>query len=263
MSDDARAALPCRVCGETTRRLFDGPLLDLRVGYHDCPRCGYVQTDPPNWLARAYGEAINRSDTGILRRNARNARLVMRVMDVLGVLHGRVVDCAGGYGLLVRMLRDAGVDALWRDPYCENLVARGFEHAGEPAALVTAFEAMEHFVEPPGELDALMALGDAVLVSTDLIADPAPAPGTWWYYGAEHGQHIGFFRPQTLRWLAARAGWHLHSDGRSFHLFTRAPLPDWRWRWARGSLRLAGLVARLRLRSRVWTDHAAMSRPAP
>ena len=32
---------------------------------------------------------------------------------------------------------------------------------------------------------------DAVLVSTDLMPDPAPAPGTWWYYGAEHGQQEG------------------------------------------------------------------------
>jgi hypothetical protein len=249
----------CRVCGGATRKLFDGPLLAHQVAYFECPHCLYVQTEMPYWLEQAYAQAINRSDTGILRRNARNARLVVRVLGMLGLLSARVVDCAGGYGLLVRMLRDKGVDALWRDRYAENLVARGFEHRGEPAQLATAFEAMEHFVDPAAELDALFALADVVLVSTDLAPNPAPAPGTWWYYGPEHGQHIGFFRLQTLRHLADRAGWHLNSDGRSFHLFSRAPVPAWRWRWARNSMRLAGLTARLNLKSRVWTDHAAMS----
>lgn len=254
-------ALNCRVCGTPALALFEGRVLAYSIGYFGCPACGYVQTQTPTWLDEAYTEAINRSDTGILRRNARNAKLVIRVLAMLGALKGRVLDCAGGYGLLVRMLRDAGVNARWRDRYAHNLVARGFEQAeGERADLVTAFEAMEHFIAPADELAGLMAQADAVLVSTDLIPDPAPAPGTWWYYGAEHGQHIGFFRLRTLRYLADRAGWHLNSDGRSFHLFTRQPLPRWRWRWARGTLRLAPLTARLHLKSRVWTDHAEMSR---
>jgi hypothetical protein len=50
------------------------------------------------------------------------------------------VDCAGGYGILTRLLRDIGVDALWSDPFCQNLMALGFEHSNEPAELVTAFE---------------------------------------------------------------------------------------------------------------------------
>ena len=37
-----------------------------------CPKCGYVQTETPYWLEQAYVHAINRSDTGLLRRNARN-----------------------------------------------------------------------------------------------------------------------------------------------------------------------------------------------
>jgi Nif-specific regulatory protein len=45
----------------------------------------------------------------------------------LGSLFGTVVDCAGGYGILVRLLRDYGVNALWSDPYCENVLAKGFE----------------------------------------------------------------------------------------------------------------------------------------
>ena len=250
----------CRVCGGPVRALFQGRLLSHTVGYEECPACGYVQTEQPHWLDEAYSQAINVSDTGILRRNARNARLVIRILALVGTLRGKVIDCAGGYGLLVRMLRDSGINARWADPYCDNLVARGFEaQAGERADLLTAFEAMEHFVHPAQELAGMLARADHVLVSTDLIADPAPQPGQWWYYAPEHGQHIGFFRPRTLVWLAQHLQCHVHSDGKSFHLFTRQPLPRWRWKLARHTAKLGPLLARLRLRSLVWSDRRLMA----
>lgn len=254
------AAIACRVCGQPSAFVFEGPLLRHRVRYHECAACGYVQTEAPYWLDEAYKEAINRSDTGILRRNERNARLVIRVLAMLGALRGTVIDCAGGYGLLVRMLRDRGVDARWADRYCDNLVARGFEaRDGERADLVTAFEAMEHFVQPVDELAALLARTDHVLVSTDLIADPAPRPEQWWYYAPEHGQHIGFYRPRTLEWIARRLQCRVLSDGRALHLFTRRSVAPWRWTLARRSSRLAPLIARLWLKSRVWPDHDEMA----
>ncbi len=247
----------CRVCGQPTVPLFDGPLLNHQVAYFECNDCAYVQTEMPYWLEQAYTQAINGTDTGLMRRNARNATMVIRVLMLLGRLHGRVIDCAGGYGILVRLLRDRGVDALWHDPYCQNLLARGFEaSAGERADLITAFEAMEHFVDPLAELTRLLQRADSVLVSTDLIATPAPAPEAWWYYGGEHGQHIGFFRRRTLDTLAKQLGCHVHSDGRAFHLFTRRSIAPWRWSLARQTRKIAPLVARLRLKSKVWSDHA-------
>jgi Methyltransferase domain len=253
--------IACRLCGEPARWLFQGRLLEHRVDYFECNACDYVQTETPFWLEQAYAQAINSSDTGILRRNERNARLVIRVLAMLGALKASVIDCAGGYGLLVRLLRDRGVDAWWHDPYCDNLVARGFEaRSGQRARLATAFEALEHFVDPVGEMRALLARADNVLVSTDLIASPAPQPAHWWYYGSEHGQHVGFFRRRTLQALADKLGRHVVSDGKSFHLFTTRPVAHWRWMLARRSTGLSPLIARLSLRSKVWSDHAAMSR---
>lgn len=254
MSD---GALPCRVCGQPSRHLFDGPLLQTRVAYFECGQCRYVQTETPYWLAQAYAEPINRSDTGLLRRNVRNTSMVLRMLMLVGRLEGRVIDCAGGYGVLVRMLRDRGVDAYWHDPHCQNLLARGFE-AGpdERADFVTAFEVMEHFTEPQLELARLLERSDNVLVSTDLIAEPTPTPADWWYYGAEHGQHIGFFRRPTLAYMAHRLGCALHTDGRQYHLFTRQRIAPWRWAWARKTHAFAPLLARARLRSKVWSDLA-------
>ena len=249
--------LACRVCATHATALFSGPLLGRTVQYFECPHCGYVQTETPTWLEEAYAEPINRSDTGLLRRNVRNASMVIRVLMLLGRLRGQVIDCAGGYGILVRLLRDRGVNALWHDPFCVNLLARGFEApAGASAELVTAFEAMEHFVDPQAELEKLLRRADSVLVSTDLIARPAPAPADWWYYGAEHGQHIGFFRRRTLEALAEKLGCQVHTDGRAFHLFSRRAIAPWRWQLARHTRTIAPLVARLRLKSKVWPDNA-------
>jgi hypothetical protein len=119
----------CRVCGAVTEYLWNGQLLDLKsVRYFECSHCGYVQTEYPYWHERAYSEAINDSDNGIMARNLANRKIVLATLFTLGRLDERVIDCAGGYGILVRLLRDLGIDAFWSDLYSQNLVARGFEY---------------------------------------------------------------------------------------------------------------------------------------
>ena len=251
----------CRACGAQSAYLQSGVLLDLEVGYFECPDCGYVQTETPHWLERAYVEAINDSDTGILVRNRVNARLVLATLLVLGKLDGAVVDCAGGYGILVRLLRDYGVNALWSDRYAENLVARGFERTTETADLVTAFEAFEHFERPAEDLDRLLEIAPNVLLSTEMIANPTPKQDDWWYYGKEHGQHIGFFRIRTLEKLARERGKHLLSDEVRYHLITAQPVSKFAWRLLIRANSVLPTLLRPRLKSRQWSDHALLSRP--
>ena len=243
----------CRACGALPRPLRTLELSGRVVQLYECPECEYVQTERPDWLEEAYASPINDSDAGILLRNAANARIVLATLSVLGDLRGRVVDFAGGYGVLVRLLRDYGVDALWSDSYCQNLLARGFDHAGEPATLVTAFEAFEHFVEPQHELDEMLRIAPNVLVSTLLM--PRPAPAEWWYYGQEHGQHVGWFRPRTLELLAAKRGKRLVTNGESYHLFTDRTISTRRWRFLLRTSRLAALLHSRRLSPRTWSDH--------
>jgi hypothetical protein len=231
----------------------------LEVNYFECPNCGYVQTETPYWLGRAYAEAINDSDTGIMMRNQANARIVLATMLMLGKLDGNLVDCAGGYGILVRLLRDYGVNALWSDRYCKNLVARGFEHTTETADLVTAFEAFEHFENPAEELDRLLGIAPNVLFSTEIIADPAPKHDDWWYYGKEHGQHIGFFRIQTLEKLAQERGKSLLSDRVSYHLIADQPISKALWKLLIRANRLLPLLLRRRLTPKTWSDHELMA----
>jgi len=243
----------CRVCGAQSRLCFRQRLLDHYVGYFDCPICGYFQTEPPFWLEQAYASAINDVDTGLLARNQLNARRVIMTLCALGRLNGRVVDHAGGYGILVRLLRDVGVDARWRDKYCDNLLARGFEADDREADLLTAFEVFEHFEHPLRELRALLEQASAVLISTELVDENAPPQPDWWYLGSEHGQHIGFFRSRTLAWMAGKLGCHFATDRKSLHLFSREPIPR-RWGFMRRMQRAAPLVSACVLKSHTMSD---------
>lgn len=251
----------CRVCGNNAPHLFDGDLLGkFRTAYFECTSCGYVQTEEPYWLEDAYKRSITASDTGILIRNNYNVRLVLATLHLLGALNGTVVDYAGGYGILVRMLRDLGVEAVWADRYSENLLAAGFEYEGRPAELVTAFEAFEHFVQPREELSRLLDVAPNVLISTEIIPRPTPALDLWWYYGPEHGQHIGFFRVETLQKLAAQHGKRLITDGRSYHLFTDQKLSLLHWRIARKIVSNVPSLITSQLFTKVWSDHLQVSK---
>jgi hypothetical protein len=249
----------CRNCKGIVDEIFTGKLIDHHVCYFECPTCGYVQTETPQWLDQAYAQAINDSDTGIMVRNQVNAKIVLATLLMLGKLDGTLVDCAGGYGILVRLLRDFGINALWSDPYCKNLLARGFEHSDERADLVTAFEAFEHFINPAEELDRLLAIAPNVLFSTDIIADPAPKHDDWWYYGKEHGQHIGFFRIRTLEKLVQERGKYLVSNGTTCHLITDKPVNQVLWQLMIRYNRFIPFILRRRLTSKVWSDHHLMA----
>lgn len=249
----------CRVCAAAPRRVFTQPVLGRPVDYCECARCGYLQTQTPDWLEEAYSRAINDVDTGIMLRNQINVGRVVMTLAAIDRLDGRVIDCAGGYGILVRLLRDAGIDARWRDKYCENLVARGFEADRGPCDLLTAFEVFEHLVDPVDELAAMLRQAPVVLLSTELISTPQTPPPDWWYLGPEHGQHIGFFRERTLQEMAQKLGCHVRSDGRSVHVFSREPVPR-KWSTLVRTRRLWPLVAKLRLRSKTMTDFDQLRR---
>jgi len=252
----------CRVCGETTLELFQGIVLDLRVSYYECPHCSYVQTETPYWLERAYQNAINHSDTGIMSRNLTNARVALATLVFLKKTHGKMVDYAGGYGILVRLLRDYGVDAFWFDQYCRNLLVNGFEYCPEDEIdLVTVFEAFEHFVEPAKQLETLLAIAPNILLSTQIIPNPTPPLDNWWYYGRHHGQHIGFFRVKTLEFLAKKYNKHLSTDGHSFHLISdsKPTLKFWNMLIHNHVNKLAPVYARIFLRSKIASDNQKLS----
>lgn len=250
----------CRVCGSISPHLMDGALIGHPVAYFRCEVCGYIQTEEPFWLDEAYRDPINASDTGILVRNLHNRGVVAIVLALLRQAEGRVLDYAGGYGILVRLLRDFGIDAYWADGYCDNKLAAGFEsRPGMSFDLLTAFEVFEHLKDPAGDLDAMIALSPNVLISTELAPPKITSQDDWWYFGKEHGQHIGFFTRTSLERLAARSGKRLLSDGQSYHLFTDAPITPALFRSALRLQRFIMPVLKRRHTTRTYSDHALMA----
>lgn len=210
----------CRCCFNMAEFYFQKKIFDQIVNYYDCSNCGYVQTEYPYWLEKAYERPINISDTGILSRNILNEKIVLIILLVTGGLKKKVLDCAGGYGILVRLLKDKNIDILWSDKYCSNIFCFGAEFKNEDNFhLVTSFESFEHFINPTFELNNFFKLGSNLLISTETFQN-IYSNSEWWYFGLEHGQHIGFARYKTMNYLANKYNKKYYSYGSSYHLFT-------------------------------------------
>jgi hypothetical protein len=226
-----------------------------RAVYLKCDRCGFLGVDNPTWLERAYDDAITPIDTGVVRRS----RLVEELCVALfggGSASPAIVDVGGGHGLLVRSLRDAGFDARWMDPYCENVLARGYEFkSGDTASVAVAVEVIEHATDPIDFVrTALETTGaSALLFTTEVLPSPVPDEN-WWYYVPQTGQHVSFFERRTVRELASQLGLRARSRS-SIHLLTRTTFPA--WRFAMSATRLRPIWAnalRRRMQSRTTSD---------
>ena len=216
----------CKVCAAATDHFGTQTILRrYQAEYRRCKACGYIFVADPHWLAEAYATAIAALDTGIVTRNLwlADATTALLGLSLRGVRHS--VDYGAGTGLLVRLLRDRGHDFCWHDAYSPNLLAIGFEaDLGRRYDLVTAFELIEHLPDPLAGFDTLHALAPALLVSTELLPDPAPPLDRWWYYAAEAGQHIGFFTRRSLEVIAERLQLRLSSNDRNLHVLAADPI---------------------------------------
>jgi hypothetical protein len=233
--------MECNVCSGDSRPLATARILGkYDIGYFRCADCGFVQTEKPYWLAESYSEAINRTDVGLVRRNIEFSRLLRVMIPLLADPAKAFLDYGGGYGMLVRLMRDLGFDFRWQDAHCQNLFAQDFEaKPGAKYEMLTAFEVIEHLEDPRAGLNDMLALSDMVLLGTYLLPEPCPRPGDWWYYGLDHGQHISLQSRASLQALAEGAGARLYSNGMHLHLISRRPVSPRRFRFAlRNSTRL-------------------------
>jgi hypothetical protein len=230
------------------------------VDYFSCGTCGLLQTQTPHWLDEAYGRAIADLDTGLLARNQAVARRIAALLHLWFEPRARFLDLAGGYGILTRLMRDAGFHFYWDDPYCENLFARGFEAAAADSfAAVTAIEVLEHVQDPYEFLARALARSreGVVIVTTELFSGSPPTPD-WWYYTPDTGQHVSFYQLRTLHALADRLTCQLLSYG-TLHVFTRTRRSHLLAAAATGRLgRMSFGVVRRRRSSLTFTDHLTL-----
>lgn len=213
----------CNICKHTTTSFAQAQILDkYTIHYFRCNHCKFIQTEDPYWLKEAYTRAINESDIGLVNRNILFSGITKAVLLFFDA-QAKFMDYGGGYGLFVRMMRDAGFDFYRYDQYCENIFAKGFEadHVGtHQYEILTAFEVFEHFANPLDEIEQMLRFSKNILFSTMLIPPHIPKPDAWWYYGLDHGQHISLYTPQALSVIANTFNLNLYSNKVSLHLLT-------------------------------------------
>ena len=135
--------MKCKVCGSNTAEFAKAKVMNKHQAiYHKCENCKFVFVENPYWLKESYSYAINMADTGIVSRNIGFSRLTRIIIVSFFNSNAKFLDYGGGYGLLVRLMRDVGFDFYWYDEYSQNLLARGFEVSTKynEYEMTTAFE---------------------------------------------------------------------------------------------------------------------------
>jgi hypothetical protein len=222
----------CKICQSPTTAFDRARVLGAyEIQYYSCPACGFIQTEEPYWLDEAYAAPIGAADVGLLSRNIVLSRILKALIERFFERGGQFLDYGGGYGVLVRLMRDQGYDFYRSDPLCPNLFAQGFDApegrpAQPPYELVTAFEVAEHLANPRGGIEQMLEYSPNLLLSTLLVPPSRPRPGAWWYYSLQGGQHISLYTRRSLAILAQSYGLRLYTNGTSLHLLTKRRIPE-------------------------------------
>jgi len=232
------------------------------VSYHQCPSCELLQSEKPFWLEEAYQNAIIDADTGLVQRNIWTAKRLSAILFFLVNKNGSYLDVAGGYGMLTRLMRDYGFNFYWSDPFCENILAKGFE--ADKCRLkfegLTAFEVLEHVENPIDFLRQMMSNHDCkTLVFTTTLYDGKVPDLSWWYYTFDEGQHISFYTKKTLETIAKKLGLNFYSNN-GVHYFSPKPINTYLFGLFTGrfSSIFSFFVSR-RLKSLTFSDHQKLT----
>lgn len=252
--------MKCRICSSTVSSIFKTKILDKYfIEYYHCKNCGFIQTEEHFWLEEAYDNAISLTDTGLISRNLYNAKILKIIFPFLSknLKELKCLDYGGGYGILVRLMRDMGYDFFWYDKYCSNLFASGFEaDTNSSYDVITAFEIFEHLSNPLEEIDNMFNFGnpDFLIFSTDIYKKNIPDKN-WWYYSFETGQHISIYHLETLKYIANKLNFYLLTDHNNFHILTKKYLSNITFNFYLKFFKKFPILIKNKLESKTFSDH--------
>lgn len=215
--------MKCKICNSKTYNIFKSQILDeFNISYYFCDKCEFLQTEPPYWLEKAYENPINLTDCGIIQRNIQMSKICTCLIFLFFNRSKYFLDYSGGYGIFVRLMRDYGLNFHWYDPYTSNIFAQFFKSEKDKNYnLLTNLESFEHLPDPISEIQKMLKLSSNILFTTQLLPEPIPKPGDYYYYGLHHGQHISFYRLKTLKKIAKIFDLNFCSNGYNIHLLSK------------------------------------------
>lgn len=217
----------CKICQSETSDFGEAILMGRHTAcYRRCGDCGFIFASDPYWLDEAYSSAITCSDIGTVSRTESCSLATKAVIDLFYHSTSSFLDYGAGYGMFVRRMRDLGYNFSAYDVHCRNMFAEEFALErldGKHFDLTTAFEVLEHLEEPMDLIGKIFAHTDNLLVTTEIVPEPAPRLSNWWYFAPEHGQHISFYTRKTLSIIAAKWNRSFYSNN-NLHLFSLKPV---------------------------------------
>ena len=251
----------CKICSTESSSWFKERIMQSHlVEYFYCKNCGFLQTEEPYWLEEVYKDPVSIFDTGAAARNILVARKLTTLLFFMFYGKGAYVDYAGGFGLLTRLMRDAGFDYYWTDRYADNMFSRGFslKKLGENEKLtaVTSIECFEHLPDPLSSISEMFSISDTLIFTTEIMMEPPPEPSDWWYYTFSRGGHISFYSKRTLDYLACLFNVKYYKVG-FFHIFSRKPISKFFIFFLRVAVKLniGFYLSRMILTSKTYSDY--------
>lgn len=222
----AAAALPCRVCGgDRARWRFAKGGRD----FFSCAGCGFTWLEPlptVDEIASHYAWTYSEGPYAVFAAAEDVRALIARDrLESLGALPvGPCLDVGASTGAFVAAARDAGLDARGIELSADAVRAaqaagRPVEQAriedwepAEPLALVTAFDVIEHLLDPGVLLDRarrwLRPDGLLAMTLPDIGSPVARLLGRHWFFYAPN-DHFHYFDRATIARLLVAHGFRV------------------------------------------------------
>jgi hypothetical protein len=214
--------IPCRLCrGDARYRYHLSILAKSSVAYFECTQCLSLQSEKPYWLDESYAPQSQFPDIRALVRILQTREDIYFLCSALGITASdRVLDWGGGNGLLVRMMRDLGINAYRYDLYIKNNYALGYEFdQSSHYSMVLAIQVWEHFDDAADEVRKIFDLRpDVVVISTGTYAGQGPD----WEYLNAYGRHIFLFSLEARKRIGDQYGYQMMHG--LYTVFHRKPL---------------------------------------
>ncbi|MDJ0689875.1 MAG: methyltransferase domain-containing protein [Xenococcaceae cyanobacterium MO_188.B32] len=222
--------ITCRLCEGKAVYLFSKKLLQkYEVAFFRCHQCKSLQTEAPYWLDEAYAGLRSIPDIAAVERVQKLQLIVYFVAKIFGLSpNDKILDWGGGDGLLVRMLRDLGLDAYLLDKYITNRYAVGFEdRLSQHYKMITCFETWEHFSNPKIEIEKqFQRQPEIIFLSTSIYKSQGI---NWNYLTPLSGRHVFFYSKTAMEWIAHQFGYEFLNYN-NFSIFYKShltPKPQW------------------------------------